>query len=88
MPSLKKHIQNSKFRKIHKWLDGKDVSLKQRIVRHIPTKQRINFVKNNFNESTANEYIDHIKKDYKSNFLFRSFLNIIGGIQKWKTRKT
>jgi hypothetical protein len=79
MPSLEGHIKLSlkrtgkDYRRLHEWLDGKDVSHKDRFERHsiINVIKFLPFVKKEFGVGGVKEYLRHLKDDYKINVLHR-----------------
>lgn len=79
MPSIEKHIQLSlertgkEHRQIHEWMDGNNLSPKERLERHrtanIP--KFLPIVENKFGKPSAKEYLQHIEDDNNNNPLLK-----------------
>ena len=81
MPSIKRHIELSlkrtgkEFREVHEWLDGKNISYKDRVIRHNITNipQFLLIVENQFGKDGVREYLQHIKDDYENHIALKIF---------------
>ncbi|MFW6137727.1 MAG: hypothetical protein ACOC7U_01005 [Spirochaetota bacterium] len=73
MPFLKKHIKLSLERtgkahtEVHHWLDGRNVSIKEKIIRHKVSNIRrfLPVVIEKFGQEGAWEYLQHLRDDYQ-----------------------
>ena len=90
MPSLEKHYKLSlkrtgkEFRQVHEWLDGKDLSISERIERHdianIP--KFLPVIEEKFGNDGVKEFVQHIKDDYEKDIAFIA-LNILKKLKFW-----
>ncbi len=85
MPSIEKHIKLSlkrtgkEYREINEWMDGKNLSYRERVARHRLTNipRFLPIVEKEFGKDAVKEYLQHIEDDYEKNFILRV----------WKTLK-
>jgi hypothetical protein len=92
MVSLEKHIQLSlkrtgkEYRELHEWLDGKNISYKERLSRHNINNisKLLPVVEKRFGKDGVREYIQHIKDDCNNNILVR--ILIISKLLKLKIK--
>ncbi len=84
MSAIEKHLELSlkrtgmNYKDIHEWLDGKDISKKERTERHdiINIQRFLPLIKEKFGKDAAKEYLYHLKDDYENNKLFRLYNQI------------
>ncbi len=75
MPPINEHVKLSLkrtgkgYREIHEWMDGKDISYKERIARHKVTNvpEFLPIIEKKFGKDGAKEYLWHIEEDYEQN---------------------
>ncbi len=90
MPSLKRHIELSikrtgkEYKEIHEWMDGGNVSYRERLARHdisnIP--KFLCVVETQFGKDGIREYLQHIKDDYEKSVVLKIF-SIIKKLKFW-----
>ncbi len=81
MPPIEEHIKLSLkrtgrgFREVHEWMDGKNVSYKDKVARHnimnIPDFMPV--VEKEFGKDGVREYLQHIKDDYENHIVLKIF---------------
>ena len=84
MPAIEKHFELSfkrtgkNYKDLHEWLDGKDISKKERTERHdiINIQKFLLLVEEQFGKDAAREYLYHLKEDYENNKFFKLYNKI------------
>ena len=82
MPCLEEHIElclkktGKKHVKVHEWLDGKDISLRERISRHniFRIQKNLHAVEKQFGLEGVTAYLQHLRDDCNRNVLLRFIL--------------